>query len=89
VALLFEGAAGTVDALLDGGDDLEGIVLVPSAESGVSCDTFCGSLKLGAREVKHLPWVRIVLLEFNLMRRHGLAVAVKDQKAGAGGSLIN
>lgn len=36
-----------------------------------------------------LPWLRIDLLEFQLVRSHRLSLLVEDQEPRTGGSLVN
>jgi hypothetical protein len=69
--------AGFGDAGLDGGDELKGIVLVPTREMAMLALEFWYLDQEGAA----IPRMRVHLLELDLMRGHWVALGIENEEA--------
>lgn len=83
VAGVFEVADCFFDAGFYGGDEFEGVVLVPA----LCLDKY----KEGKVLLPwiYLPWLGIDLGEFHLVRSHGFSISIEDEEASAGCALVD
>lgn len=95
--------AGAVDACGDGGDQVFGVVLVPSGSNEQRADkqkpaSFPSYLPLkqkggqergGGTWPEHLPRMWIVLLELDLMLGDGVTALVENEEPRAGGAVVD
>jgi hypothetical protein len=77
--------AGFGDAGLDGGDELEGVMLVPARKAARLAVKMVGLDQKDAA----IPRMWVHLLELDLMRGHWVALGVENEEAGTGGAIVN
>jgi hypothetical protein len=69
--------AGIGDAGLDGGDELKGIMLVPTRETAMLAFDF----SYLDQEDAAIPRMLVHLLELHLMRGHWVALGIENEEA--------